>query len=117
MSNHLNKRHESQQLSPEMESVIGHHYVHQPSIYAVRSDGLFDLFVAKHTADFSLKRQLLSRNAFMIPWEKFSHLSFSVVGQNEVRKTVIIIVSDMILESETTGLCLLDCYNRELIIE
>ena len=100
-----------------MESAIGYHHVQQPSIYAVQSDGLFDLFVAKHTADFSLKRQLLSRNAFMIPWEKFSHLSFSVVGQNEVRKTVIIIVSDMILESETAGLCLLDCYNRELIIE
>ena len=111
-----NRRHESQQLSPEMESVINHHYVQQPSIYAVQSDGLFDLFVAKHTVDFSLKRQLLSRNGFMIPWEKFSHLSFSVVGQKKVRKTVIIIVSDMILESETAALCLLDCYNLELII-
>ena len=116
MSNMSNRRHESQQLSPEMESVISHHYVQQPSIYAVQSDGLFDLFVAKHTVDFSLKRQLLSRNGFMIPWEKFSHLSFSVVGQKEVRKTVIIIVSDMILESETAALCLLDCYDLELII-
>ena len=100
-----------------MESGIGHHYVQQPSIYSVQSDGLFDLFVAKHTVDFPLKRQLLSRNGFMIPWEKFSHLSFSVVGQKKVRKTVIIIVSDMILESEMAGLCLLDCYNLELIIE
>ena len=116
MSNHRNRRHESQQTSPEMESAIGYHRVQQPSIYAVQSDGLFDLFVAKHTVDFSLKRQLLSRNGFMIPWEKFSHLSFSVVGQKKVRKTVIIIVSDMILESETAGLCLLDCYNLELII-
>ena len=99
-----------------MESAIGYHHVQQPSIYAVQSDGLFDLFVAKHTVDFSLKRQLLSRNGFMIPWKNISHLSFSVVGQKKVRKTVIIIVSDMSLESETAALCLLDCYNLELII-
>ena len=99
-----------------MESAIGYHHVQQPSIYAVQSDGLFALFVAKHTVDFSLKRQLLSRNGFMIPWKKFSHLSFSVGGQKKVRKTVIIIVSDMSLESETAALCLLDCYNLELII-
>ena len=116
MSNMSNRRHESQQTSPEMERAIGYHHVQQPSIYAVQSDGLFDLFVAKHTVDFSLKRQLLSRNGFMIPWKKFSHLSFSVVGQKKVRKTVIIIVSDMSLESETAALCLLDCYNLELII-
>ncbi|CAH3025250.1 unnamed protein product [Porites evermanni] len=83
MSNHRNRRHESQQTSPEMESAIGYHHAQQPSIYAVQSDGLFDLFVAKHTVDFSLKRQLLSRNGFMIPWEKFSQLSCSVVGQKK----------------------------------
>ena len=85
MSNMSNRRHESQQFSPEMESVIGHHYEQQPSIYAVQSDGLFDLFVAKHTVDYSLKRQLLSRSGFMIPWEKFSQLSSSVVSQKKVR--------------------------------
>ncbi|CAH3178863.1 unnamed protein product [Porites lobata] len=83
MSNMSNRRHESQQTSPEMESAIGYHHVQQPSIYAVQSDGLFDLFVAKHTVDFSLKRQLLSRNGFMIPWKNISHLSFSVVGQKK----------------------------------
>lgn len=85
MSNHRNRRHESQQTSPEMESAIGYHHVQQPSIYAVQSDGLFDLFVAKHTVDFSLKRQLLSRSGFTIPWEKFSQLSSSVVSQKKVR--------------------------------
>lgn len=68
-----------------MESAIGYHHVQQPSIYAVKSDGLFDLFVAKHTVDISLKRQLSSRNGFMIPREKLSHLSFPVAGQKEVR--------------------------------
>ena len=68
-----------------MESAIGYHNEQQPSIYAVQSDGLFDLFVAKHTMDYSLKRQLLSRSGFMIPWEKFSQLSSSVVSQKKVR--------------------------------
>ena len=68
-----------------MESAIGYQHVQQPSIYAVQSDGLFDLFVAKHTMDYSLKRQLLSRSGFMIPWEKFSQLSSSVVSQKKVR--------------------------------
>ena len=68
-----------------MESAIGYHHEQQPSIYAVQSDGLFDLFVAKHTMDYSLKRQLLSRSGFMIPWEKFSQLSSSVVSQKKVR--------------------------------
>ena len=68
-----------------MESAIGYHHEQQPSIYAVQSDGLFDLFVAKHTMDYSLKRQLLSRSGFMIPWEKFSQLSSSIVSQKKVR--------------------------------
>ena len=68
-----------------MESAIGYHHEQQPSIYAVQSDGLFDPFVAKHTVDYSLKRQLLSRSGFMIPWEKFSQLSSSVVSQKKVR--------------------------------
>ena len=33
------------------------------------------------------------------------------------KRCAIIIVSDMILESEMAGLCLLDCYNLALIIE
>ena len=85
MSNHRNRRHKSQQTSSEIESAISYHHVQQPSIYAVQSDGLFDLFVAKHTVDYSLKRQLLSRSGFMIPWEEFSQLSSSVVGQKKVR--------------------------------
>ena len=85
MPNFRNRTHESQQISPEMKSTIGYHHVQQPSIYAVKSDGLFDLFVGKHTVDISLKRQLSSGNGFMIPRERLPHLSFPVAGQNEVR--------------------------------